>query len=57
MIVVAYKHGMRATEVCDLRVDDIDLKKGSIVVARLKCSLRTTQQERSRAGAMAYIGS
>jgi type 1 fimbriae regulatory protein FimB len=43
MIVTAYKHGMRASEVCNLRVDDLDLKNGSIVVARLKGSLRTTQ--------------
>jgi len=43
MIVVAYKHGMRASEVCNLRVDDVDLKNGSIVVERLKGSLRTTQ--------------
>src|ERR1017187_2212896 len=43
MIVVAYKHGMRASEVCNLRLDDIDLKNGSIVVERLKGSLRTTQ--------------
>jgi type 1 fimbriae regulatory protein FimB len=43
MIVVAYKHGMRASEVCNLRVDNLDLKNGSIVVDRLKGSLRTTQ--------------
>jgi integrase len=43
MIVVAYKHGMRASEVCNLRLDDVDLKNGSIVVERLKGSLRTTQ--------------
>lgn len=43
MIVVAYKHGMRASEVCNLRVEDVDMKNGSIVVARLKGSLRTTQ--------------
>jgi integrase len=43
MIVVTYKHGMRASEVCNLRVDDLDLKNGSIVVERLKGSLRTTQ--------------
>jgi integrase len=43
MIVVAYKHGMRASEVCNLRVDDVDMKNGSIVVDRLKGSLRTTQ--------------
>jgi len=43
MILVAYKHGMRASEVCNLRVDDLDLKTCSITVARLKGSLRTTQ--------------
>lgn len=43
MIVVAYKHGLRASEVCNLRVDDLDLKNGSIIVERLKGSLRTTQ--------------
>ena len=26
MILVAYKHGMRASEICNLRLDDIDLK-------------------------------
>jgi integrase len=43
MIIVAYKHGMRASEVCNLRIDDLDLKNGSIVIERLKGSLRTTQ--------------
>jgi type 1 fimbriae regulatory protein FimB len=43
MVLVAYKHGMRASEVCNLRVNDVDLKNGSIVVERLKGSLRTTQ--------------
>ena len=43
MILLAYKHGMRASEVCNLRLDDIDLKNGSVVVERLKGSLRTTQ--------------
>jgi type 1 fimbriae regulatory protein FimB len=43
MIVLAYKHGLRASEVCNLRLDDMDMKNGSIVVERLKGSLRTTQ--------------
>ena len=43
MILVAYKHGLRASEVCNLRLDDIDMKNGSIVIQRLKGSLRTTQ--------------
>jgi type 1 fimbriae regulatory protein FimB len=43
MIVIAYKHGLRASEVCNVRLDDVDLKNGSIMVDRLKGSLRTTQ--------------
>ena len=43
MILLAYKHGLRASEVCNLRLHDIDLKNGNIVVERLKGSLRTTQ--------------
>lgn len=43
MIVLAYKHGLRASEVCNVRLGDVDLKNGSIVVERLKGSLRTTQ--------------
>src|SRR5260370_40316580 len=43
MILVTYKHGMRASEVCNLRLDDLDMKNGGIVVERLKGSLRTTQ--------------
>ncbi len=38
MILVAYKHGMRASEVCNLRVNDVDMRNGSIVVERLKGS-------------------
>lgn len=43
MIVVAYKHGMRASEVCNLSLGDLDMKNGTIAVERLKGSLRTTQ--------------
>src|SRR5450759_2473699 len=43
MILLAYKHALRASEVCNLRMDDIDLKNGSVAVARLKGSLCTTQ--------------
>lgn len=41
MILVAYSHGLRASEVCALTSDDI--KDGFITVARLKGSMRTTQ--------------
>jgi type 1 fimbriae regulatory protein FimB len=43
MIVLAYKHGMRCSEICNLRLSDLDLKNGSIVIERLKGSLRTVQ--------------
>lgn len=43
MLLLAYKHGMRASEICNLRLNDLDLKNESIFVARLKGSLRTTQ--------------
>jgi integrase len=35
MVVLAYKHGLRASEVCNVRLDDIDLKNGNIIVKRL----------------------
>ena len=43
MIVLAYKHGLRASEVCNARLGDVDLKNGNFTVERLKGSLRTTQ--------------
>ena len=43
MILLAYRHGLRASEVCGLRLADVDLKAGSIFVRRLKGSLQTLQ--------------
>jgi type 1 fimbriae regulatory protein FimB len=43
MVLLAYRHGMRASEVCGLRLGDVDLRNGCLVVERLKGSLRTTQ--------------
>lgn len=43
MLLLAYRHGLRASEVCNLRLADIDLKGGSIAVRRLKGSLFTVQ--------------
>lgn len=43
MILLAYRHGLRASEVCNVRFADIDLKSGSISIQRLKNSLRTVQ--------------
>jgi len=43
MILLAYRHGLRASEVCGLKLADIDLKAGSISIRRLKGSLHTVQ--------------
>jgi type 1 fimbriae regulatory protein FimB len=50
MILLAYRHGMRASEVCGLKVSDVDLKAGEIVIRRLKGSLKTTQPLADLAG-------
>lgn len=43
MILLAYRHGLRASEVCGLRLADVDLKDGALSIQRLKGSLRTVQ--------------
>jgi site-specific recombinase XerD len=43
VILLAYRHGLRASEVCDLKMADVDLKAGSLSVRRLKGSLHTVQ--------------
>jgi type 1 fimbriae regulatory protein FimB len=43
MVLLAFKHGMRASEVCDLRLGDLDLKNGNITIRRLKGSLKSQQ--------------
>jgi integrase len=43
MILLAYRHGMRASEVCELRLADLDFKNGQVTIRRLKGSLTTTQ--------------
>ena len=43
MILLAFRHGMRASEVCGLELKDLDLRNNEIVIRRLKGSLRTTQ--------------
>jgi type 1 fimbriae regulatory protein FimB len=43
MILLAYRHGLRASEVCGLRLADVDLKNGSLSIKRLKGSMQTVQ--------------
>ena len=38
MILCAFRFGMRASEVCDLRLSDLDIKNGTITIRRLKGS-------------------
>jgi integrase len=38
MILLAYRHGMRASEVCDLRLSDLDLKNGEVTIRRLRAA-------------------
>src|SRR4029077_10580370 len=43
MILFAYRHGLRASEVCGLKLSDVNLKDQTVRVARLKGSMLTTQ--------------
>ncbi len=43
MILLAYRHGMRASEVCNLKLTDVDLRNGEVTIRRLKGSLKTVQ--------------
>ena len=43
MILLAYRHGMRASEVCGLKQSDLNLADGSMSIRRLKGSLHTVQ--------------
>lgn len=50
MILLAYRHGLRASEVCGLRLPDVDLKDGALSVQRLKGSMKTVQPLYSHRG-------
>ncbi len=43
MLMVTFYHGLRASELCNLRREDLDLKHGRVWVERLKDSLSTEQ--------------
>jgi integrase len=42
MILIAYRHGLRASELCDLRWDQIDLKTATLHVRRVKSGTPST---------------
>jgi integrase len=43
MILLGYRHGLRASEVCRLALDDLDVKNRAVTLRRLKGSMRTVQ--------------
>jgi type 1 fimbriae regulatory protein FimB len=43
MVLTAYSHGLRASEVCELNLSDLDLRGQAVKVARLKGSLSSIQ--------------
>jgi hypothetical protein len=43
MILLAYRHGPRASEVCGLSLADVDLKNGALSIQRLKGSMKAVQ--------------
>ena len=49
MILLSATHGFRASEICDLRVDDIDLDENTIRIRHNKGSLHVTHPLRSNA--------
>jgi type 1 fimbriae regulatory protein FimB len=44
MILFGFRFGMRASEVCDLRLSDIDRKNGTVTIRRLKGSKTSVGQ-------------
>jgi len=38
MVLMAFRHGLRVSELCDLRWNDVDFKQGTIHIRRLKGS-------------------
>lgn len=41
IILLLYRHGLRESELCNIRLNDLDLKAGMLWVARLKSGLST----------------
>lgn len=50
VLLVGYRHALRAQEICNLTVRDIDLKTRTIRVRRVKGSLETVQPLEKRIG-------
>ena len=50
MLLLAYRHGMKASEVCGLKLSDVDLKCNTVTFQRAKGSMRSTQPMERLAG-------
>jgi type 1 fimbriae regulatory protein FimE len=46
LMLTAYRHGLRVSELVDIRLKDLDLETGRLFVRRLKGSLSTHQPTR-----------
>ena len=52
MVLVAYRHGLRAAELVTLRWDAIDFAHGRLHVSRLKGSSESVRYSRARTSAL-----
>jgi type 1 fimbriae regulatory protein FimE len=52
MILVAYRHGQRASEVCDLQWQQIELSEGRLHVHRVKNGIPRVHPKSRRAGSL-----
>ena len=43
LMLMAYQHGLRVSELIDIRLNDLDLETGRLFMRRLKGSLSTQQ--------------
>ena len=50
IILVAYRHGLRASEVCDLRWEQIDWNSATLHVRRVKSGKAATERAKQLAG-------
>ena len=50
MFLFAFAHGARASEICDLRLEDLNMPQGTVRIRRLKGSLDSTQNFCKRKG-------
>src|ERR1700685_313524 len=50
MLLLTYRHGMRASEVCGLKLSDVDIKCHTVTFQRVKGSMRSMQPLERLAG-------